>query len=141
MRSNDVPSAAAAAHAEPPPGVGDAEANAASTSRNGRSANVGATSQFSHRISGYAVDCQPLAAAAFPADDANCVPRQMEQFGQVTDEGVVGSAFHWRDSEPDNYRAVTFAGDCGFLGSRDDADVTFDAGRGGADHIIRRRPG
>jgi hypothetical protein len=42
MINSDVPNADVAAHADPPPGVGDAEANAARTSRSDLSAIVAA---------------------------------------------------------------------------------------------------
>jgi len=133
-----VPSAAAAAQAEPPPGAGEAEANAASTSRKDRSAKVGATNQFSHRISGNAVDRHTLPAAVCSGDDADGVPRQAKALGEISDERVIRGALYGRRSQTDAQRAVSFAVECGLFCSWDDVDVDLDAGCGRANHAVRR---
>src|SRR4051812_42607824 len=127
IRSSAVPSAAAAAQAEPPPGVGDGEPNAASTSRNGRSAYVCATNQFSHRISADAVDRNSFPATSFAADDAHGVPCNTERVSNVTDERLVCSAVDWSRCESDEQRVAAFAIECGPLCAWNHTHVELDA--------------
>src|SRR3954465_16062128 len=132
IRSRAVPSAPAAAHADPPPGVGDAAANASSTSRRGLSAKE-ATNQFSHGGGGDAVDREAFFPSALAADDPNVATRTAEEAGEIANELVVGCAVDRRRRKADEDGVVTFAVDDSGFCAGDDADIEFGAGGGRPD--------
>src|SRR5712671_3440891 len=135
IRRRAVPNAPAAAQAEPPPGVGDAEAKAARTSFNGLSAN--ATDQLSHCIGGDAVEGQPLPAAALAAENPDGTPGQTAETGKIANELVVGRAVNRRRREPDEHGVVSLAVDRGGLRAGDDANIALSAGRCRSDQPAR----
>src|SRR3954469_16812532 len=81
IRSRAVPNAPAAAQADPPPGVGDAAANASSTSRRGLSAK-----EATNRLAGSEREDLFFAVALFLL--AHVVERVAERLNRRFDRGL-----------------------------------------------------
>src|SRR5580765_7252260 len=110
MRRSAVPNAPAAAQADPPPGVGDADANASRTSLSGRSAKE-ATNQLPYGIGSDAVNGHALLPSMFAAENADRAAGKPEERGEIADEFVVRGALDRRRGETHEDGVITLAVD------------------------------